>query len=264
MVAGTLHNRLGIAHGRQCNCLIPNNCSLYIQSEIFCTRDSSRNSNLLVMSSFKPSLSRAWRRTFWHVYDNLGLLLIANTVWLVLAFTIVLKPAASMAMFYTAYLIVNNRSVRIKHFFIGLRKYFIKSTFNIFTLCAIWLLLIFNIKFYLGHFGIIGTILAGISFWLLIFSLMSLLYIYPLLCRGKNIKYSFILVIDNFKASSLLLFYSLILMVLELLAPILGIGILAIFIQNAFLEIEKQYNPRLEITEPKRRFREILKPWEFS
>lgn len=208
------------------------------------------------------NLGRAWRRTFWNVYDNLGMLILANTIWLVLAFTIVLKPAASMAIFYMAYLIASDRPARIKDFFIGFKKYLLKSTLIAFTLCIIWLLLIYNIKFYLQHLGITGVILAGISFWLFVFTGMGSIYIYPLLCRGKNIRYTYILVIDNFKTSLILSFYLLILILFEIIVPILGTSTLAIFMQNAFMEIERRYNPDLELKEPRRRFRELLRPWE--
>lgn len=208
------------------------------------------------------NLGRAWRRTFWNLYDNLGMLILANTIWLLPALTIVLKPAASMAMFYIAYLIVSDRPAGIKDFFIGFKKYFLKSTVISFTLCIIWLLLIYNIKFYLQHLGITGVILAGISFWLFIFITIGSIYIYPLLCRGKNIRYSYILVIDNFKTSLILSFYLLILILFEIIVPILGTSILAIFMQNAFMEVERRYNSHLEPKEPRRRFRELLRPWE--
>lgn len=216
------------------------------------------------MASFKPNLRRAWRRTFWHVYDNIALLILANCLWLGLSVTIILIPAATIAIFHIAHEITHNRPAKIKNFFTAMRKYFLKITLIALILCVFWFSVSFNIKFYLQHW----TVLAGVTFWLYIFSLLGLIYICPLLCRGfgtvKSIKYSYVFVIDNLRISLLLTFYLLLLICLEILLPILGLGVLAVFASNAFLEIEKRYNPELEINEPKRTLTELLRPWEFS
>lgn len=220
------------------------------------------------MAHSKPNLGRAWRRTFWQVYDNLGLIIAANILWLILAFTILLIPAATASMFYVAYLIVHERSVSIKTFFIGLPKYFLKSTFLLLIICAVFLLLIFNMLFYLQHFGITGIILAGISFWLCVFSATAFLYIYPLLSRDKSLwkilRYSYILVLDNPKVTLQLFICLVILLFLEVILPIIAIGVLAVFLQNSFLEIMSRYNPDIEIAEPHRKFRELWRIWDFS
>lgn len=268
MAARSIYYRLVPAYGRQCNSVIPSYNSLHTQSEIFCPRYTNRDSDLLIMTFAKPSLGRAWRRTFWHVYDNLGLLILTNTLWLIFAFTIILKPAASMALFHVAYLIIKDRPVKISDFFAAFKRYFLKISFLIFILCIIWLFLLFNIKFYLQHFGLIGLILSGITFWLLLFSLLGLVYIYPLLCRGhgiwRTVRYSYVLTIDNLRITLFLFFYLLILVFLEILIPILGVAVLTVFMQNAFLEIERRYNPSIEIPEPMRRVGELLRPWKFS
>lgn len=215
----------------------------------------------------KPNLSRAWRRTFWHVYDNLGFVLLVNILWLLFSLTIIFLPSATISLFYMAYLIVHDRPVRIKYFFIYIVKYFLKSTSLILLLCIVCLLLVFNMIFYLKHFRILGIILAGISFWLCFFSAMAFLYILPLLCRRKGILktlwHSYLLVLDNFKMSLILFITSLILLCLEIVIPIIGIAIMAVFIQNAFLEIEARYNQEIEIAVPKRRLKELFKMWEF-
>lgn len=220
------------------------------------------------MASFKPSLGRAWHRTFWHIYDNLGLLILTNILWLILAFTIILKPAASMALFHVAYLVINDKPVRAWDFFNGFKKYFLRVTLLIFLLCIVWLFLLFNIRFYLNRFGIIGIILSGINFWFFLFSLLGLIYIYPLLCRGhgiwKTVRYSYILALDNLKITIILFFYLLILVLCEIVVPILGMAILTVFMQNAFLEVERRYNPSVEIKQPKKSIKELLRPWEFS
>lgn len=222
-----------------------------------------------------PNLSRAWRMTFWHVYDNLGLLLLANILWLFFLIiplffpiTLLLFPTATASLFYISHLIVADKPVKLKCFFSYMIKHFVKNTVLIFMLCTIYFFLIFNIKFYLHHFGVLGVILGGISAWLLILLLMALVYTFPLLCKYNNLwkilKYSFILTLDNFKTTFILFITTLILLCLEIAMPIIVMSVLAIFIQNAFLEIESRYNTDLIIKESRRSFREIWKMWDFS
>lgn len=212
------------------------------------------------------NIRRAWRRTFWYVYDNLGLLLAINILWLLFSITIIFFPVATAGLFYVAYLIIQERPVKVKDFFISFNKYFLKSTFLVFFLFTLYFVFIFNIVFYLKRLGILGLVLSGISFWLLLFTKFASIYIFPLLCRNKRtkdaIKYSYILLFDNFKITLITFFYLLILFFVELLLPIMGMGIISVFIQNVFLEIEKRYNPKLEISEPERKFRELFKIWE--
>lgn len=220
------------------------------------------------MAQINPNLSRAWRRTFWHVYDNLGLLIAINILWLLCSITVIGLPAATTALFYIAYLIVLDKSVKFNNFFVFLLKYFFISTFITLILCIGYLFLLFNIRFYLHHFGIIGAIFGGTSFWLFIFFLLILIYIFPLMCRYNNflriLKYCFILTMDNLKTTLILFFTTIVFLGLEIIIPIISLAILAIFIQNAFLEIESRYNSEIEIKEPRRNFREIWKMWNFS
>lgn len=220
------------------------------------------------MAQFTPNLSRAWRRTFWQVYDNLGLLLLANTLWFLFSITIIGLPTVTAALFNLAYLITLDISVKLKDFFIFMPKKIFISTFVILILCLIYIFLLFNIRFYLHRFGIIGVIFGGISFWLLIFSLIASVYIFPLICRYNNywkiFKYSFILTIDNLKITLILFITTILLLVMEIVIPVISIAILAIFTQNVFLEIESRYNSEIIIKEPRRNFREIWNIWNFS
>lgn len=220
------------------------------------------------MTQPNPNLNRAWRRTFWQAYDNLGLLLAANILWLLFSITIIGFPAATAALFYIARLVVLDMPVRLKDFFSFLLQKFIISTCVILISGIIVFFLFFNIKFYFRHFAIIGLILAGISFWLLIFFLITSLYIFPLLCKYNNLwkimKYSFILTMDNLKTTLILFVTSSAFLTFALIVPILSIAVLAIFIQNVFLEIQSRYNQEIIINEPRRNFKEMWKPWNFS
>lgn len=227
-----------------------------------------RSSDINIMTPHSPNFNRAWRRTFWQVYDNLGLLILSSLLWLVFSFTILLLPIATAAIFYIAYLIALDKPVNIKNYFLCAPKYFFRSALIIFSMCAVFLALAFNMKFYIKHFGILGLILSGITFWLFLFSVMALIYIFPLITRDKHIwetlRYSYILVFDNFKITLQLLIYLVFFLFLEIILPIIGIGLLAVFFQNSFLEIISRYNPDMEITEPRRKFRELWRVWDFS
>lgn len=220
------------------------------------------------MTQPRPNLSRAWRRTFWQVYDNLGLLLAVNILWLLLSITLVGFPTATAALFYISYLIVLDMPVRLKDFFSFLLEKFIISTCIILILVVVIFFLFFNIRFYSHHFGITGLILGGISFWLLIFFLLTSLYIFPLLCRYNSLrdilKYSLILNMDNLKTSLILFITTLILLSIGVIIPIISFAVLSVFTQNLFLEIQCRYNPNLAIDDPRRKFKDIWKMWNFS
>lgn len=215
-----------------------------------------------------PSLGRAWRKSFWAFYDHLGLMVILSLIWLCAAFTVFLIPAVTSALYHVAYLIIRDKQVKLKDFFYIMPKYIIKSTFLTLTFAIFILLLLLNIKFYLSHLGTVGIILAGISFWFFLFLLLMGIYIFPLLCinkgYNKSIQYSLLLVLNNIGFSLRTALFIIILLGLEIILPIIGIGILAIFNQEAFLELQALYDQDIKITEPKRTFKELLRPWELS
>lgn len=215
-----------------------------------------------------PSLGRAWRRTFWAIYDHLGLMVILSLIWLISIFTIFLVPATTAALYHIGYLISHDKKVQLKDFFYNIPKYYIKSTFIILAFLLFSLLLLLNIRFYLSHLGIFGIILAGISFWILLLIPLIGIYVFPLLCMGKGLKgclrYSSLLLLNNIKFSLGFAFFIIILLLLEIFLPIIGIGFLAVFSQEAFLELQAQYNRDIIITEPRRSLKELLRPWEFS
>lgn len=215
-----------------------------------------------------PNLGRAWRRTFWTSYDHLGLMVILSLIWLICFFTVILMPAATTSLFRVSYMIIHYKKVKLKDSFCLLIKYFAVSTSVVLTFILLFFLLLLNIKFYLSHLGIIGIILAGISFWIFILGLLMCIYIFPLMSIGKGyketFKYSLLLVLNNLKFSLKSIFCLVILLALEVLFPIIGIGIIAIFSQEALIELQARYDPDIIIKDSRRTFKEILKPWEFS
>lgn len=159
-----------------------------------------------------------------------------------------------------------DKPVGAKDFFKAMRKYAVKSAIVFLTLALFILLFLTNIKICAINFGKLGIILAAMNLWLLLFNLSALLYVFPLLTRDmkylKTLKYSCFMPLANIRTTIVLAVYSLIFIFLELAAPIISAGILAVFSQNILLEIEAQYNPEIKIAEPQRRFKEIWKVWE--
>jgi len=212
-------------------------------------------------------LNQIWKRAFWDVYDHLGLIITLSLIWLLCAVTIILAPAATAALFHSAYSIIHNKDTHLRNFFYDIQKYFLKASSTAGSFLIILLAFLLNTKFYISHMGVIGILLAGITFWLLLLILVMSIYIFPLICIGKGykdiFKYSFLLVMNNLKFSLQFLFFILILLLLEFVLPIIGIGFLALFSQEAFLELQTKYDPDINISESKRSFRELLKPWEY-
>jgi hypothetical protein len=220
------------------------------------------------MSLKKPNINRALKRTFWNVYDNLGLIIGATTIWLLLSLTIILMPAATAALFYIAHKTTLDEPVTINDFLKAMPRFFFQSLLVFTTFCVLSLLPLANIKFYTHKFGLAGMFFAGITFWVFFFSSLASIYSFPLLTRNKGyiktIKYSYILVFANIRFSLLLIVPLFLLIFFEAIIPFIGIGILSVFLQNAFLEIESLYNTDIKINECNRTFREIWRTWDFS
>jgi hypothetical protein len=216
----------------------------------------------------KPDLNRALRRTFWHVYENLGFLILATTLWALLSLTVILMPAVTAAIFIASFDISRDLSPAINKYFKAIPKYFLKSLLVFITFSLLVMLPIFSIKFYLHKFGFVGLFFAGISFWFFVFSAFSSMYSFPLLLRGngslKSVKYSYIVFFTNIKFTFLVSIPAIFFLILELFIPFLGIGVYSVFIQNVFLEIEYLYNENMTILEPKYKLKNLWHIWDLS
>lgn len=222
-------------------------------------------------------MERALRRTFWQVYDNLGLVFIVSVLWIPFSLTLILLPQATAALFYIARQITLDKSVYLKDFFKAMRENFIKNTVVFLSFAILCIIFFADMKFYMKNFGTLGILLAGINFWFLFFSILAFLYALPLLSRTKGytspalskeravvkiFKYSYLLALTNIKTSLILLLFSLVFIFIEIVLPIIGIGMLAVFTQNMLLETEAKYDKKIQIPEHKRKLNELWKVWE--
>jgi len=222
----------------------------------------------MTMDLNKPNINRALRRTFWNTYDNLWFIIGSSTLWLILSLFIIPMPAATAALFYVAHKITLDKPVKMKYFFQKMQNCFFKSTLIFITFSMLSLIPLANIQFYIHKFGITGMFLAGIAFWVFLFSSIASIYSFPLLTREngyiKTIKYSYIILFANIKFSFILLIPIFLFLFLEAVIPFIGIGILSVFMQNAFLELESANNSNIKIAEPNRNLRELWRTWDFS
>lgn len=213
----------------------------------------------------KPDLNLAWRRTFWALYDNLGLSITLSLLWLFLSCTVILAPSATASLYCIYNSLIRGHRVHIKDFFLIMLRNFIKSTLLSAAYLIAIMFIVFNIRFYASHFGILGIFLAGISFWIFIMLFLTGYYIFPLFCLGKKtkeiIKFSLLLALNNIKFTviSALLLSSL--SILVVLLPVIGISLLIIFHLECFIGLQAYYDKDIAISVPNRNFRELIHPW---
>ena len=214
--------------------------------------------------SHPPDLNRAWKRTFWNVYDNLGILFAINMIWLLGAVTIILIPPLTAAVFKTARTISEETAdASIRLFFGSMREYFFKSLSVSAAILLILSIMFFNMRFYSSNLGLAGIALAGIFFWIIVFLIITSMYVFPFLVQNTGwmdiFKKSFLFAAGNLKTSLLIFISCVFLAMLTALFPIIGISLGAVFLQNAFLEITAAYNPDIKIIIPARNLKDLWK-----
>lgn len=164
--------------------------------------------------------------------------------------------------------------IKISTFFRGIFKYFFKSIFVMIFISLIALFLYYNIYFYwkvvTPKSPLLGLILTGFILWLSAVFLMMQNYIIGLLLTKqksifKAIYQSFLLVADNIIYTfftGLLLFSFSILMFFTVAGIFLVFyGALSLLQIWCFLIAFQKYDETLIISEERRTFKDILKPW---
>ncbi len=170
--------------------------------------------------------------------------------------------------------IYTKSDITLKIFFKGLSRYFFKSI----GVTAISLLLLSLFYFYFNfYFKILRTkipllsiFVTGVLFWLFLIYLFMHIYIIPLMVSRKvnifkGFYQSFLLVMDNFLYTALHFLFSIIMLFIFVMS-VAGIffllyGVLELYHQLVFLMIFKKYDETMEISEEKRTFKDLIKPW---
>jgi uncharacterized membrane protein YesL len=222
-------------------------------------------------------LRPTFRRFLWNAFDHLGLLVVANLIWLALCLPVLTAPASTAALFHLGRKVAASEEVSLQDFFTGFRIHFVPSlkagAFALTALAVVWL----NVDFY-SHLGgratLPGMLLAAVMVWAGAFVAVMHVHLLPLIVYGERslrvaLRKSALLVLDNPGFSIGLAVQAL---SVALLCVITGAGLvfglgsfLAVLLTTGHRELLKKYFPdSSEASEPQetRVLRDLVRPWE--
>lgn len=212
------------------------------------------------------SLRAPLRRTFWNTYDNLLLVIGLSLLWIVGVVVVPLLPVISYVLFLYAEGFIFEKRLNLKEILRRVRQDIIK-VYVIFFLLIIGLLIIrFNLLFYAIYSGLVGKFLFGISFWIFVYFIASSLFVYPALVFGMSVKEAIRFSVKVPCVYPLFVFkvmvWALVFMIVEFFLPIMGVGILCIFLENSFYELLSKTHPEIIFPADHRGFRDLIFPWK--
>jgi uncharacterized membrane protein YesL len=213
----------------------------------------------------------------WATYDHIGLLVLANLLWILLVLPVVTAPAATAGLFYLAREVSRGGAPDLRVYLRGFRKWFGPALrLGILELAAgvvLWV----NIDFYShlrGPASIPGMVLSAVMVWLAAFFLLMHVHLFPLLVAGERrlrtlLRKSALLTLDNLGFTIGIAVQSL---ALTALCVVTGAGLvlingsaLAMLLTTGHHELLRKYSddPSLppEMIE-NRSFRDLWRPWE--
>lgn len=270
---------------------------------------------------------------FWDVYDNIGFVFILTFLWFVLSIPwfVISFPLLSYGLYSVKinlfisvffflmslllvyinpvtvalndvlYLVKKKQEVKIKDFFVSLKRNFLKGMLLFLINVLVSVIFISNIYFYMNLKGkamYFGIIMSGIYIWVLFFYVAVNLILFPFFVKFKNTGLkqiyfkSFLIMLDNVWIIVVSAFYlfsvifgclffcsmiinvltgniSIMKTVLQSMSILLFFifvlsGFWSMFSISLFDEIIKKYFPEKEDEpgETKRGLRELIKPWE--
>ncbi len=222
-------------------------------------------------------LRPAFKRAIWSTYDHIGLLVLANLLWVVLCLPVVTAPAATAGLFHVAREVARGKDVSLRDFFVGFRtRFFPAFKVGLVDLAALLVLWV-NIDFYSHMRGgavIPGMVLAAAMVWVAAFFLLMHAHLYPLLAGGESslrqlLRKSALLTLDNLAFTIGIVFQAL---SLSALCVVTGAGLVllnasavAVLLTTGHRELLKKYShdpensPDLPET---RTLKDIWRPWE--
>jgi hypothetical protein len=222
-------------------------------------------------------LRPAFKRFMWHAYDHLGLLVLANLLWVTLCLPVITAPAATAGLFLLARRIANGEPASIADMLTGFREQFLPALKVGFATLVVVLLLWINVDFY-SHLGgwatLPGMLLAAVMIWGAAFVLLMHVHLHPLIADGDTglptlLRKSSLLVLDNIGYSVGIAVQALL---VAFLCAITGAGLflalgsfVALLLSCGHRELLKRYFPDSEeASEPEetRGWRDFWRPWE--
>lgn len=223
-------------------------------------------------------LRSTFKRFFWNSYDHLGLLVLANLLWVALSIPVVTAPAATAALFHVARRIANQEDVSVRDFLAGFRLHFFPAlkigAFDAVTGVLLWI----NFDFYAhlgGRAALVGALLAAAMIWIAAFLVFMHAHVFALVVEGERslrvtLRRAALLTLDNPAFTFGITLQALSVATLCILTGIglfLVLGSLAaVLLATGHRELLKKYFPEssdaLEDDEETRGFRDLIRPWE--
>lgn len=222
-------------------------------------------------------LRPTFKRFLWNSYDHLGLLVVANLLWLALCIPVITAPAATAGLFRLARGIADHEPVTIRDFFDGFREHFFPALRAGALALAVAVVLWVNVDFY-SHLGgpaiIPGMLLAAVMIWIAAFMLLLHAHLFALIVGGERgtraaLRKSALLTLDNPGFTIGITVQALSVAALCVVTGaglVLALGsLLAVLLTTGHRELLKKYFPDSEAAqEPAetRTLRDAVRPWE--
>ncbi len=134
-------------------------------------------------------LRTAFRQFFWLSYDHIGLLILANLLWILLSLPLVTAPAATAGLFHLTAKIARREDASLRDLLIGFRLFFKPALMIGLVDAVIAVILWVNVDFY-SHLGgrasIPGMLFAGLIIWATAFWVLIHAHLFPLLISGQK------------------------------------------------------------------------------
>jgi hypothetical protein len=223
------------------------------------------------------ALYTAFKRFFWLLYDHIGLIILANLLWLVLSLGVVTAPAATAGLAVLAARIAAGENASLRDLLRGFREHFVPSLkvglFDALVILVLWV----NVDFYShlsGRAALPGFLLAGLLVWGAAFWLLIHVHVYPLMIDGERglrrlLRTSALLTLDNLSFTIGLALQSLMLVTLCVLT---GVGLIVLLTSMLTLlhaaghrELLRKYRDDVAPDAPETRtWRHLWRPWETS
>jgi uncharacterized membrane protein YesL len=220
-------------------------------------------------------LRPAFKRAVWETYDHIGLLVLANLLWIVLCLPVVTAPAATAGLFHLSRRLDQGHDSSLRDFFAGFRLRFVAALkLGLLDLAALLILWV-NIDFYShlrGGASVPGMILAAAMIWMAAFFFLMHAHLYPLLAEGETslrplLRKAALLTLDNLAFTIGITFQWL---SLSVLCVITGAGLVLIngslvaaLLTAGHRELLGKYHSREDRPQPETRtWQDLWRPWE--
>jgi uncharacterized membrane protein YesL len=221
-------------------------------------------------------LERVFKKSFWNIYDHIGLLVGINVLSIASSCLILPIPFCLFFLLEIVITFSNYQEVNLASSLKKAWKNYTRCLLLILFYIFLGIFFSFNSYFYIslkGKLSFVGILLSGFMLWILLACFMSVLFSFPLLVRGERkyrviLKKSFLLLLDNFISSGLISFFILVLTAVLIISGIgfllLGLSIPSMIAATYYREVMKKYREDQEddTWEEKRGFQDLFRPWQ--